>query len=217
MFSQRSTTRRSAGIPSMMIGILSAGSEITLEQAMTKLMEIGGTPVAESETDGCPLPQVHALNSLTAIFKTSYLSHIEKKLERYIPLCLQLAADCLKSEVFVYPFPLSSHRTDKSQMGHPQLRPDPFARLNGQPLRHEREQGHDGGRLGRKGEPPPLRPVPESRAGPAGPAEERPRHGPRAHHRRRRGRVPRARHRQARGAARRAAGRAADVHRRLPG
>lgn len=87
----------------MMIGILSAGFEITLERAITKLMEIGSTPVAVSEADGSNLPQVHALNCLTAIFKTSYLSHSEKKLESYIPLCLQLAADCLKSEVFVDP------------------------------------------------------------------------------------------------------------------
>ena len=85
----------------MMIGILSAGLEISLEHAMSKLMEIGSTPAAVSETDGSSLPQVHALNSLTAILKTSYLSHLEKKLETYIPPCLQLAADCLKSEVFV--------------------------------------------------------------------------------------------------------------------
>lgn len=87
----------------MMIGILSAGLEITIEEAMAKLMEIGSIPAAVSEADGSNLPQVHALNSLTAIFKTSYLSHAEKKLETYIPLCLQLAADCLKSEVYVKP------------------------------------------------------------------------------------------------------------------
>lgn len=77
--------------------------EVTIEQAMAKLMEIGSTPAAVSEADGSNLPQVHALNSLTAIFKTSYLSYSEKKLEKYIPLCLQLAADCLKADVFVDP------------------------------------------------------------------------------------------------------------------
>ncbi|SPO02760.1 uncharacterized protein DNG_05435 [Cephalotrichum gorgonifer] len=97
---QRSTTRRSAGIPAMMIGVLSANSEITLEQALSRLMEIATMPAEVTETDGSNLPQVHALNSLTAIFKTSYLSHFEKKLEKYIPLCLQLAADCLKSKVW---------------------------------------------------------------------------------------------------------------------
>lgn len=85
----------------MMIGVLSAGLDITIEEAMAKLMEIGSMPAAVSETDGSNLPQVHALNCLTAIFKTSYLSHAEKKLETYIPHCLQLAADCLKSEVYV--------------------------------------------------------------------------------------------------------------------
>lgn len=70
---------------------------------MAKLMEIGSMPAAVSEADGSNVPQVHALNSLTMIFKTSYLSHAEKKLEMYIPLCLQLAADCLKSEVYVEP------------------------------------------------------------------------------------------------------------------
>ena len=91
----------------MMIGILSANLDVTIEQAMTKLMDIGSTQAIVSETDGSNLPQVHALNSLTAIFKTSYLSHSEKKLETYIPQCLQLAADCLKSEMFVDPFPTS--------------------------------------------------------------------------------------------------------------
>ena len=85
----------------MIIGILSAGLDVTLEEAMTQLMEIGSSPAMQSETDGSNVPQVHALNSLTAIFKTSYLSHSERKLEAYIPHCLQLAADCLKSEVCV--------------------------------------------------------------------------------------------------------------------
>lgn len=85
----------------MMIGILSANYRISFDGAMEELMKIGATPAAVSEADGSNLPQVHALNSLTGIFKTSYLSHFERKLERYLPLCLPLAADCLRSQMYV--------------------------------------------------------------------------------------------------------------------
>jgi hypothetical protein len=66
---------------------------------MNELMEIASKPASVHETDGSKLPQVHASNCLTAIFKTASLSQLEKKLGTYLPLCLQLAADNLRSEM----------------------------------------------------------------------------------------------------------------------
>ncbi|KAL7822394.1 putative death-receptor fusion protein domain-containing protein [Trichoderma gracile] len=77
IFTQRSTTRRSAGIPSMMTGILSANaSNPSFEDAMAKLIEIASIEARVVETDGSNLPQ------------------------KYLPQCLELAASGLRSEVW---------------------------------------------------------------------------------------------------------------------
>jgi hypothetical protein len=99
IFSQASTTRRSAGIPAMITGILSADAERpSFDQILPKLVEIARKPVYVSETDGSNLPQVHALNCLKDIFRSSYLAYLCNT-ERYVPQSLDLAASCLKSEV----------------------------------------------------------------------------------------------------------------------
>ncbi|KAI1417846.1 hypothetical protein F5Y13DRAFT_201368 [Hypoxylon sp. FL1857] len=95
---QASTTRRSAGIPALIVGILSSNAEHpSFEDVIRNLKEIGGRPALVSETDGSNLPQVHALNCIKDIFKSSYLS---KRAEPYLTDCLQLAANSLKSEVW---------------------------------------------------------------------------------------------------------------------
>lgn len=97
IMSQASTTRRSAGIPSLVAGILTANAESpSFNEVFSELEEIGKKPVTQAETDGSNLPQVHALNSLREIFKSSLLS---KKAEAYLARTLQLAANNLKSEV----------------------------------------------------------------------------------------------------------------------
>jgi Putative death-receptor fusion protein (DUF2428) len=53
-------------------------------------------PVQFSEKDETNLPQVHAMNCLKEIFKSSSLG---KKPESHIADCLQLAADSLNSDV----------------------------------------------------------------------------------------------------------------------
>ena len=98
ILTQASTTRRSAGIPSLVAAVLSANAESpSLAEVFQTLGEIGSKPVRQSETDGSNLPQVHALNSLREIFRSSLLS---KRAESYLAGTLQLAANSLKSEVW---------------------------------------------------------------------------------------------------------------------
>ncbi|KAB5570246.1 putative death-receptor fusion protein-domain-containing protein [Coniochaeta sp. 2T2.1] len=98
IMNQASTTRRSAGIPSLVIGILAANSDSpSFKEVFEDLVSIGKRPAKVTETDGSKLPQVHALNCLRGIFRSSLLS---KKAESYLPATLELAADSLKSEVW---------------------------------------------------------------------------------------------------------------------
>ncbi|KAI1393468.1 putative death-receptor fusion protein-domain-containing protein [Hypoxylon trugodes] len=95
---QTSTTRRSAGIPALIVGILSSNADHpSFEDVIHTLQDIGRRPALVSQTDGSNLPQVHALNCTKDIFKSSYLS---KRAESYLTDCLQLAANSLKSEVW---------------------------------------------------------------------------------------------------------------------
>ncbi|KAL7937700.1 putative death-receptor fusion protein domain-containing protein [Trichoderma chlorosporum] len=101
IFTQRSTTRRSAGIPSMMTGVLSANASApSFEDAMARLIEIASIEARVIETDGSNLPQVHAYNCLKDIFKNSLLTSMGNKSEKYLPQCLELAASGLRSEVW---------------------------------------------------------------------------------------------------------------------
>lgn len=63
---------------------------------MHKLQDIAQQPARVSETDGSNLPQVHALNCVKDVFKSSNLS---RRAEPYLTECLQLAAESLKSEM----------------------------------------------------------------------------------------------------------------------
>lgn len=95
---QRSTTRRSAGIPALMTGILASNADTpSFKEVMTTLQEIAAKPAWMSETDGSNLSQVHAFNCLKEVFKSSLLS---KNAELYLAECLQLATTSLKSEVW---------------------------------------------------------------------------------------------------------------------
>ncbi|KAI1735552.1 putative death-receptor fusion protein-domain-containing protein [Xylaria scruposa] len=98
IYTQGSTTRRSAGIPAIIVGILASKTESpSFNEVIVKLQEIGRQPAFVSETDGSNLAQVHALNCLKDIFKTSFLS---LRAEPYLTDCLQLAALSLQSEVW---------------------------------------------------------------------------------------------------------------------
>lgn len=84
-----------------MTGILSANaSNPSFEEVMEKLMEISSMEALVRETDGSNLPQVHAFNCLKDIFRNSLLTSIGNKSESYLPQCLELAANGLRSEVW---------------------------------------------------------------------------------------------------------------------
>jgi hypothetical protein len=61
---------------------------------MAELMTLAGHPVEVSAIDEINLPQVHALNSLKDIFKSTTLG---KRSEGYIAQCLELAVESLRS------------------------------------------------------------------------------------------------------------------------
>lgn len=85
----------------MMTGVLSANAaNPSFEQVMTELMKIASQEARVTETDGSNLPQVHAYNCLKEIFKSSYLTSIGNKSEKFLPQCLELAANGLKSELW---------------------------------------------------------------------------------------------------------------------
>ncbi|OLN81632.1 hypothetical protein CCHL11_05577 [Colletotrichum chlorophyti] len=100
IFAQASTTRRSAGIPAMITGIVSANAaQPSFDLIMEELMVIARKEAFNSESDGSKLPQVHALNCLKDMFKSSFITQLGKT-ATYIPQCLELAASSLKSEVW---------------------------------------------------------------------------------------------------------------------
>ena len=97
IFEQTSTTRRSAGIPILLTSILSANAEEpAFHDVMTELVSLAKRQVQLSIKEETSLPQVHAMNCLKEIFKSSALGN---KTEPYIAECLKLAADNLTSEV----------------------------------------------------------------------------------------------------------------------
>ncbi|KAI0128637.1 putative death-receptor fusion protein-domain-containing protein [Xylariales sp. AK1849] len=98
VYAQMSTTRRSAGIPALIVGILSSNAEHpSFHAVMHKLQDIAQQSARIAETDGSNLPQVHALNCIKDIFKSSNLS---RRAEPYLIDILGLAASSLKSEVW---------------------------------------------------------------------------------------------------------------------
>ena len=102
-----------------MAAILTANAKSpSFEGVFRDLEEIGRKPALIAETDGSNLPQVHALNCLRGVFRSSLLS---KKAESYLAVNLQLAASSLKSEVSVLS-PLPPRRPDNNpgaKLGHP--------------------------------------------------------------------------------------------------
>jgi Putative death-receptor fusion protein (DUF2428) len=99
IFAQDSTTRRSAGIPAMMAGILGANAETpSFDDVIESLLSVARKPSRITETDDSMSPQVHALNCLKEIIRSARLMYLGKT-EKYLPQCLELAATCMKSEV----------------------------------------------------------------------------------------------------------------------
>jgi hypothetical protein len=93
---QTSVTRRSAGIPALMSGILTAKSPQAFDRVIFELRNLARNIELPQGRDETNLPQVHAINCLKEIFKSSIL---RKRCESHVTDCIQLAADCLKSEM----------------------------------------------------------------------------------------------------------------------
>jgi hypothetical protein len=90
------TTRRSAGIPSIMIGIVCADPEgPRFKKAIERLQQVATTKLPGKTTKS--LPQVHALNCLKSIFTTSSLGTY---CEPYVASTITLAGNSLTSEVW---------------------------------------------------------------------------------------------------------------------
>jgi hypothetical protein len=92
------TTRRSAGLPSLVVGILSASPQSPLfQRAMDVLLDEAAVATREGVKYGDSIPQVHALNCLRSIFINTVLGQYT---EPYIARSLVLAGKCLTSDIW---------------------------------------------------------------------------------------------------------------------
>lgn len=90
------TTRRSAGIPALVGGILAARPEEMISIAFIDLQAIAKLPVEPaSGFQDISLPQVHALNCLKNLYFNTKLGAYS---ENYVSEGLDLAASCLESK-----------------------------------------------------------------------------------------------------------------------
>ncbi|KAH0369828.1 hypothetical protein KCU65_g2939, partial [Aureobasidium melanogenum] len=91
-------TRRSAGLPSLMIGIVVADTKgLLFSRAISELTTEGTRPVEQAAESAGGLSQVHALNCIKDIFKNSKLG---ERSEAHVPQALSLAAKCLSSDTW---------------------------------------------------------------------------------------------------------------------
>jgi len=101
MLSNKATinTRRSAGLPALVCGLLASDKSGNLvASAFEDLSAIAGSSLKDmTETDSSSLPQVHALNCIKDILKSTRL---REHSERYVQPSLQLAASSLRSEAW---------------------------------------------------------------------------------------------------------------------
>lgn len=91
-------TRRSAGLPSLLCGILIGDhSGDLMKRALVDLEKIARAPVDPALLQKGGLSQVHAMNCIKDILKNSKLG---EKSEPYIPITFRLAVDALYSSVW---------------------------------------------------------------------------------------------------------------------
>jgi hypothetical protein len=91
-------TRRSAGLPSLICGVLIADRSGTLfKRAFAEIEQIARENVDLDSAHESSLSQVHAMNCMKDILKNTRLSN---KSEQYVLVALRLAADSLRSEAW---------------------------------------------------------------------------------------------------------------------
>ena len=93
-------TRRSAGLPAMVTGILAASLTSTFfDEVICELVSIARYPVKrEGRSDKFRLPQVHALNCLKDVFTHTILGQSS---EKHVEQALILSVDCLSHDMYV--------------------------------------------------------------------------------------------------------------------
>lgn len=91
-------TRRSGGLPSLIVAILATNPEGPLfGRVMEDLQIEAQSQTVNTTMEESSLPQVHALNSLRTIFISTKLA---EGADRYITSCLTLAAQQLRSQIW---------------------------------------------------------------------------------------------------------------------
>ncbi|KAJ9265996.1 hypothetical protein DTO212C5_6557 [Paecilomyces variotii] len=92
-------TRRSAGLPALVTGILSSNPGGPLfQQVMTELQDISRLPATQDATSyEIKLPQVHAMNCLKDIFTDTRLG---PHTEPFIMPALRISAECISSQIW---------------------------------------------------------------------------------------------------------------------
>lgn len=91
-------TRRSAGLPSLLCGVLiSDRSGALFKRAFTEFEQIAREVVDPGSAQEGSLPQVHAMNCMKDVLKNTRLA---EKSEQHVPVALRLAADSLRSEAW---------------------------------------------------------------------------------------------------------------------
>lgn len=91
-------TRRSAGLPSLICGVLIADRTGELfKRAFAETEQIAREDVDLESAHEASLTQVHAMNCMKDILKNTRLAG---KSEQYVPVALRLAADSLRSEAW---------------------------------------------------------------------------------------------------------------------
>jgi len=95
-------TRRSAGLPSLIVGVLASEpnpNRPLLSSTFTRLLEIATLPAGiNKDGDKMDLPQVHALNCIKLLFTDARISQV---VVPYIGVGLEMAVSCFGSEIWV--------------------------------------------------------------------------------------------------------------------
>ena len=100
-----SLTRRSAGIPAIIVGVLAAyPGDKFFDNVIVNLQAMAKAPVGD---DLGSLPQVHALNCLKDVFTDARFG---SSTETHIADALNIAASCLESQMYDCPEFLHKHR-----------------------------------------------------------------------------------------------------------
>ena len=101
-----SLTRRSAGIPAIITGILAAyPGDKFFDDVVVHLQAMANAPIG---ADPSSLPQVHALNCLKDIFTDARFG---LSTEIYVADTLEITASCLESQEYDYIHFLHKHTT----------------------------------------------------------------------------------------------------------